>query len=121
MAGAAAETVRVVREADRDRYLSVLFAPEEKRAALFALYAFNVEIARVRDLIHEPLPGEIRLQWWRDAILGESPAVGNPVAEALIGTIRAYDLPATAFDNSDSSVSSVREAASSLLSNTTYG
>ncbi|MBN9078572.1 MAG: phytoene/squalene synthase family protein [Rhizobiales bacterium 65-79] len=99
MAGAAAETVRVVREADRDRYLSVLFAPEEKRAALFALYAFNVEIARVRDLIHEPLPGEIRLQWWRDSILGDSPAVGNPVAEALIGTIRAYDLPATAFDN----------------------
>jgi len=99
MAGVAEEAVRVVREGDRDRYLSVLFAPEAKRPALFALYAFNVEIARVRDLIHEPLPGEIRLQWWRDAILGEAPAAGNPVAEALVRTIREYELPAAAFDN----------------------
>jgi phytoene synthase len=99
MAGAVDETVRIVREADRDRYLSVLFAPEDKRAALFALYAFNVEIARVRDLIHEPLPGEIRLQWWRDAILGDSPAVGNPVAEVLIRTISAYELPPATFGN----------------------
>jgi phytoene synthase len=99
MAAAAGETVRIVREGDRDRYLSVLFAPEEKRPALFALYAFNVEIARIRDLIHEPMPGEIRLQWWRDAILGEAPAAGNPVAEALIEAIREYDLPSAAFDN----------------------
>jgi phytoene synthase len=99
MAEAAEETVRIVREADRDRYLSVLFAPAEKRAALFALYAFNVEIARVRGLIHQALPGEIRLQWWRDAILGEAPAAGNPVAEALTRTIRDYELPLAAFDN----------------------
>jgi phytoene synthase len=99
MAAAPEECVRTVREADRDRYLSVLFAPEEKREALFALYAFNVEIARVRDLVHEPLPGEIRLQWWRDAILGGAPAAGHPVAEALIRTIREYDLPPAAFDN----------------------
>jgi phytoene synthase len=99
MARAVEEAVRIVREADRDRYLSVLFAPEEKRPALFALYAFNVEIARVRDLVHEPLPGEIRLQWWRDAILGDTPAAGHPVAEALIRTIRAYELPPASFDN----------------------
>lgn len=99
MASAPEEVARIVREADRDRYLSVLFAPEAKRPALLALYAFNVEIARVRDLVHEPLPGEIRLQWWRDAIAGKTPAAGNPVAEALIGTIRAHDLPLAAFDN----------------------
>lgn len=99
MDGASEETVRIVREGDRDRYLSVLFAAEAKRPALFTLYAFNVEVARVRDLIHEPMPGEIRLQWWRDAILGEAPAVGNPVAEALIRTIREYELPPAAFDN----------------------
>ncbi|MDN5927681.1 MAG: phytoene/squalene synthase family protein [Hyphomicrobiales bacterium] len=91
--------MRIVREGDRDRYLSVLFAPEAKRPALFALYAFNVEIARVRDLIHEPMPGEIRLQWWRDAIVGEAPAAGNPVAEALIRAIHEYELPPAAFDN----------------------
>jgi len=99
MDGASEETVKIVREGDRDRYLSVLFAAEAKRPALFTLYAFNVEVARVRDLIHEPMPGEIRLQWWRDAILGEAPAVGNPVAEALIRTIREYELPPAAFDN----------------------
>src|SRR6185312_10902836 len=99
MADVTEETVRVVREGDRDRYLSVLFAPEAKRPALLALYAFNVEIARVRDLVHEPLPGEIRLQWWCDAIAGKTPAAGNPPAEALIGTIRAHDLPLAAFDN----------------------
>jgi phytoene synthase len=99
MAGAAEETVRIVREADRDRYLSVLFAPEPKRQALFALYAFNVEIARVRDLVREPLPGEIRLQWWRDAILGNTPAAGHPTAEALLRAIREYDLPPAAFDD----------------------
>jgi phytoene synthase len=99
MAAAAEETVRIVREGDRDRYLSVLFAPEDKRPALFALYAFNIEIARVRDLIHEPMPGEIRLQWWRDAIQGNTPAAGNPVAEMLIAAIRDYRLPPVAFDN----------------------
>lgn len=99
MAGVAEEAVRVVREGDRDRYLSVLFAPEAKRPALFALYAFNVEVARVRDLIHEPLPGEIRLQWWRDAVVGEAPAAGNPVAETLVRTIHEYQLPPSAFDN----------------------
>ncbi|WP_292456941.1 squalene/phytoene synthase family protein, partial [Mesorhizobium sp.] len=50
-----------VRAADHDRYLSVLYAPADKRGALLALYAFNAEIAGVRDRIHEPLPGEVRL------------------------------------------------------------
>ncbi|WP_457301379.1 phytoene/squalene synthase family protein [Phyllobacterium sp. P5_D12] len=93
--------LQLLRAADPDRYLSVLYAPEDKRGALAALFAFNTEIARIRDLIHDPLPGEIRLQWWRDLIngteLGE--ASGNPVAAALLGTIKTYDLPRAAFDN----------------------
>lgn len=91
----------LLREADRDRYLSVLYAPEEKRGALAALYAFNAEIARIRDLIHEPLPGEVRLQWWRDLMNGEErgSADAHPVAAALIDTINKYDLPRVAFDN----------------------
>ena len=56
----------LVRAADKDRYLATLFAPERCRRALFALYAFNVEVARIRELAREPMPGEIRLQWWRD-------------------------------------------------------
>lgn len=91
----------LLREADRDRYLSVLYAPEDKRGALAALYAFNAEIARIRDLVHEPLPGEVRLQWWRDLINGEArgSAEAHPLAAALIDTITKYDLPRAAFDN----------------------
>lgn len=63
--------MEAVRAADHDRYLSALYAPEDKREALFSLYAFNAEIAGVRDRIREALPGEVRLQWWRDVIASE--------------------------------------------------
>jgi phytoene synthase len=84
----------LVREADRDRYLATLFAPAEHREALFALYSFNVEIARVRDLAREPMPGEIRLQWWREVLSGlrGGEAAANPVAAALLETLARYRL-----------------------------
>lgn len=87
----------LVREADRDRYLATLFAPAAQRDALFALYAFNVEIARVRDLAREPLPGEIRLQWWREVLSGEraGEAAAHPVAAALRETLARYGFVAT--------------------------
>lgn len=85
----------VVRRFDRDRYLSALLAPEPHRAGLMALYAFNAEIARVREVVSEPLPGEVRLQWWRDLLEGtEHGAVAsNPVANALMQTMETYRLP----------------------------
>jgi 15-cis-phytoene synthase len=87
----------LVREADRDRYLATLFAPAKHREALLALYAFNVEIARVRDMAREPMPGEIRLQWWREVLGGErqSEARANPVAAALRETLMRYKLAAS--------------------------
>jgi phytoene synthase len=86
----------LVREADRDRYLATLFAPADKRDALFALYAFNAEMSRVRALAREPMPAEIRLQWWREVILGEraGEAAANPVAAALLAIVSRYALPA---------------------------
>lgn len=57
-----------VRRFDHDRYLTLLFAPADKRPALFALHAFNLEIARIRETVREMMLGEIRLQWWRDAL-----------------------------------------------------
>jgi len=85
----------LVRAADRDRFLSTLFAPSEHRAGLFALYAFNVEITRVREVAHGPLAGEIRLQWWRDVIGGEGrgEVSAHPVASALLAAIGRYRLP----------------------------
>ncbi len=89
-----------VRAADHDRYLTALYAPADKREALFSLYAFNAEIAGIRDRIHEALPGEVRLQWWRDLIAADNDAaVGHPVADALKATISGHHLPKLAFDN----------------------
>jgi len=81
-----------VREADRDRYLATLFAPAGRREALFALYAFNTEIARVRGLAREPMPGEIRLQWWREVLAGErvDEAQAHPAAAALLETLARH-------------------------------
>ena len=82
-----------LRETDRDRYLATLFAPADKRGALFALYAFDAEIVRVRDLARELMPGEIRLQWWREVLLGEraGEAAANPVAAAVTEVVRRSD------------------------------
>jgi phytoene synthase len=88
-----------VRAADHGRYLTALYAPQEKRRSLLALYAFNVEIASVRDRIREPLPGEVRLQWWRDVLDGRTAADGHPVAEALLAAIREHGLPVETFQN----------------------
>lgn len=101
MADHAPLVMEAVRAADPDRYLSVLYAPATKRPALFALYAFNAEIAAVRDRIHEALPGEVRLQWWRDVISAgtKQAAAGHPVAEELIEAITNYHLPQETFLN----------------------
>lgn len=87
----------LVRTADRDRYLASLFAPAERRPALFALYAFNAEVSRVREAAREPMPGEIRLQWWQEVVSGErsGEASANPVAAALLDAIARYRLPAS--------------------------
>ena len=85
----------LVRAADKDRYLASLFAPAAARQHLNALYAFASEIARVRDAAREPLPGEIRLQWWRDVLEGEGrgEVSANPVAAALLDTVARCALP----------------------------
>lgn len=79
----------LVRAADKDRWLTALFAPDATRGHLMALYAFNVEVARVREMVREPQLGEIRLQWWEDCIgsifAGQIPE--HPVAEPLAAAI----------------------------------
>ena len=85
----------LVRTHDFDRYASTLFVDGETRRGLLALYAFNVEIFRVRDQVSQPLPGEIRLQWWTDMLegAGHGGVEGNPVAAELLRAIRMYNLP----------------------------
>jgi phytoene synthase len=89
----------LVRAGDRDRWLATLFASADRRPHLHALYAFNLEIARVRELVREPVAGEIRLQWWREAIAGmrAGEATANPVAAAVRETIARYGLEEKVF------------------------
>jgi phytoene synthase len=94
MADAFAYCAELVRNADRDRFIATLFTPAELRGALHALYAFNAELARVRDVAHAALPGEIRLQWWSDVVdrQRDGEAQANPVAAALLATIERHGL-----------------------------
>lgn len=98
MSGNAGLVAQGLRAADQDRYLSTLYAPSDKRAALTALYAFNAEIASIRDRVSEPLPGEVRLQWWRDVLAAGTveAAAGHPIASELIAAVNAYKLPVAA-------------------------
>lgn len=91
----------LLREGDRDRYLCALLTPKRHRGAITALYAFNMEIARIRDIVTEPMMGEVRLQWWHDLIdnPSENTAAGHPVAEALVKAIDDHDLPRQTFVN----------------------
>jgi phytoene/squalene synthetase len=89
-----------VRRADPDRFFSALFAPAAKRPYLLALYALNHELARVAESVREPMLGQIRLQWWREAIL--SAREGKPrrheVAEAMASLFDTLDVPSRLLD-----------------------
>ena len=86
---------QLVRTGDKDRFLATLFAPQKYRRALYALYAFNLEVTRTRELAREPMPGEIRLQWWRDVLggAGRGDVDAHPVAGALRDAVVRYRLP----------------------------
>lgn len=87
-----------LRETDRDRYLACLLSPEDRREDLAALYAFNAELARIRDLVREPLPGEVRMQWWRDLLEGSAhgDSQANPIAAGLLAAVARHRLPVPA-------------------------
>lgn len=87
LAAAWAYCAAQARSADHGRWLCGLFAPEAARRDLWALLAFNAEIARTREVVREPMLGQIRLQWWREAI-----------AEAYDGRIRAHQVMAPLAD-----------------------
>lgn len=92
---AAAFCAALVREHDFGRYATTLFVAPGLRRALLALYAFNVEITRIRDVVSQPLPGEVRLQWWHDSLTGEGHGgvEGNPVLAELLSVTRTFSLP----------------------------
>ena len=91
----------LLRARDRDLWLACLFAPQAARPHIHALYAFAQETADVSGKVTQPLLGEMRLQWWVDALEADA-AQGegvraNPVADALIDTIERFSLPRDEF------------------------
>jgi NADH dehydrogenase [ubiquinone] 1 alpha subcomplex assembly factor 6 len=99
-AGRLSYCAQQVRRYDNDRYLTALFAAADVRDDLFALYAFNLEIAKTREIVREPLMGRIRLQWWRDCIAEIYAGSERPhqVAQPLAAAIRRRELPRAPFD-----------------------
>ncbi|MGG7517489.1 phytoene/squalene synthase family protein [Allorhizobium undicola] len=97
----ASHLLPLLRDIDKDRYLSCLLSPQDKQVELAALYGFHAELARVRDVVREALPGEIRLQYWRDLLAGQGhgDTAANPLAAALMTTIARHSLPVEAFQN----------------------
>jgi phytoene synthase len=84
-----------LREHDRDRYLSTLLLASSERQAVTAVYAFSADVAAVRERSKVPAAGEIRLQWWADALNGEGHGAvrQNPLADALLDSVAEYGLP----------------------------
>jgi phytoene synthase len=76
-----------VRDAARvwapDYYITALLASAEARDDLVTLAAFWGDTGRVALTVGEDILGEIRLQWWRDALLPGAAASGHPVADAM--------------------------------------
>ncbi|MBL8704226.1 MAG: squalene/phytoene synthase family protein [Rhodospirillales bacterium] len=89
-----------VRRLDPDRHFCAMLAPPDRRADLFALYAFNQEIAATREQVSERMLGQIRLQWWREAIDGIY--AGTPrrhqVVQPLAAAIQRHGLDRALFD-----------------------
>lgn len=79
----------------RDLYLASLFLPADKREDIQTLWAFAAELSTVRQRVSEPMPGEIRLQWWHDVLEGkrDGEAASNPLASALLGIVKKHNLP----------------------------
>jgi len=89
-----------VRRHDKDRFTCAMFASEPARTHLLALYAFNLELSKARELVSEPLLGRIRLQWWRDTLDGieNGKEPEGDVAKAFAETIAQYGLERGAID-----------------------
>lgn len=92
----------LVRTHDPDRFLISLFYPPEVRAQLCALYAFNYEIAKTREVVTDTHIGLIRLQWWRDALASfyeKNEVLKHDVVTGLSQAIWRHNLPRELFDH----------------------
>jgi phytoene synthase len=71
--------------------LALSYAPDRSRAALEALFALDTALGNVLRTTREPLVGQMRLAWWREALEGLD-ASGAP-AEPVLQSLTAAALP----------------------------
>lgn len=87
----------LIRRVDPDRWLSSRFIGDaDRRADVIAVYAYDYELARAPKVASNPLLGEIRLTWWREALdeIYEGRHVRHhPTAQALAATVKRRALP----------------------------
>lgn len=83
-----------------DYYAQLLYIKDTLRGPAASIYAFAHAIDQIPALVSEPMPGEVRLQWWRDVFSGdrEGEALSNPIAKALLQTISDHELSAEGFN-----------------------
>jgi phytoene synthase len=96
----AAKLAQTVRAADPDRYFAALFAPPQHRPYLYALYAFNNEVARVAETVREPMLGAIKLEWWRETAAGAASGAprNHDVARGLAALFTDRQVPLAALE-----------------------
>lgn len=111
------DCAELVKQADEDRFLSVMAAKPELRAALFTLYAFNAEISKAAWASAEPMLCQMRLQYLRDMVdeiyagdLTAKTPIAKPLAELIENggvaqqklvemiEVRGWDIDRRAFD-----------------------
>lgn len=91
----------LVERGDPDRFAATMAAAPPARAALWPLYAFNLEVARAPWVTEEPMIAEMRLQWWRDAVadIATGAAVrSHEVVTPLAQLVRDRALPVALLD-----------------------
>lgn len=122
----------IVAKADPDRFAAAMAGPVAARRVLLPLYAFNAEVTKAAWIASEPMIGEMRLQWWRDAleeIAGSGPVrkheVATPLAEVLdadaaqaldkLVQARRWDLYSEAFEDADHFEDYIRKTGGVLM------
>jgi len=90
--------VQMARASAYDRYIQALLVkPKHLRTDFLILAAFHGELARIPVLVREPMMGEIRLQWWQDAVAATefmaadaAPDFGSPLANHVADLIARF-------------------------------
>ncbi len=75
LAATGAQTL--VQSAEPDLAMACALGPAPAQPALYTLAAFHHEVAKTPEVTSEPITGQIRLQWWRDALQNAADPAGN--------------------------------------------